>query len=301
MTSGLQAALLVAMASGMSVVPQATLDLHNWSAEISDPIAFSYDEFRDRFLVVDGGSRQIVVFERSGAARGVLRFNPTISRPLDVTVSGKGTLYVVGEDSDQMAILADYASGEASETRYVSLTPQNEDHPTARVQPAGIDCDDDGHLYVVDSSIRRTLIYDAEGNYLRSWKGPGTPGAISIAGGEAFVADDRRGGVQIVNLDGRARQRLGVRPEQHPRPIYVNAMAIDRRHRIWVVEDSGALIVLDTTDSVLLSLPPEAFTRAVDISVDSRDGVFVLDRGARSILVFDASRTARARGYGGLR
>ncbi len=285
--------------TALAITPSGSVELDAAGFEISDPVSFRYDRFRDRFLVLDAGRSQVVVIERSGELRCIHRFDTAFASPVALAVSEKGDLFVAGENSDSIVIIPDYDSDTAVSSRIISLGPGDPLHRKGTDAPRSLSLAPDGRLFVVDAHHRGVSTYSQTGEFLQSWEHLGFATRLRTGSNGILVANARVGGIIVADLEGRIQRRLGVRPERYRSPVYALSMASDRRGRIWVIEESGALTVLDPSDRVLLSLPPDAFLHAVDIEIGAQDEVYVLDRGARRIAVFVPGETGTRAGSWG--
>ena len=76
----------------------------------------------------------------------------------------------------------------------------------------GVDVDDDDNVYVLNRGEHSMVIFDREGNYLRTWEGVTLPSGhgLHIEGEEAYVADYKEHTVSKYTLNGKLLRTWGT-------------------------------------------------------------------------------------------
>lgn len=123
-------------------------------------------------------------------------------------------------------------------THYSSLYGQGADRLH---RPTEVDTDRQGNLYVVDSFKHRILVFNADGDYVRTIGSPANvdgalryPSAVEIDDrGRVYVNTSEPDGIVIFEASGRVFKRFDV-----PRPLTMDVQG----ERLYVATDKGILI-----------------------------------------------------------
>jgi len=227
-------------------------------ATVLIPNAVALDE-DDRLFVSDSKLHQITCFGPKGNVEGVFGAND-LKRPAGLAVDNPlHRLYVVDAGGKRIAVF-DLDSFKL--LRYfaeINDKDKNADRTGALSYPNSIAIDADGLLYITDAIGARVVVYDTDGNFVRTWgkrgDGPGMfgrPRGIAIdADGHVYVADALMDRVQIFSPEGKALLDFsgnGWGPGQF---MMMAGLAIDSQNRIVAVDQVPARIELFryTTDA----------------------------------------------------
>ena len=171
--------------------------------------------------------------------------------------------------------------------------------PGQFAEPRGVAADASGSLYVADTKNSRIEVFDANGNFVRSFgvKGPGDgqlnePCGVAIGpGGEVFVADTWNHRVARFGPGGEWRG-VWVDPEHGffgPRSLVVSGGSL-------FVSDTGnkRIVRFDASTGAVLARWGGAgtgqgqFVEPVGLAADPSGRIYVADTGNHRVQVFDA-------------
>jgi sugar lactone lactonase YvrE len=249
------------------------------------PSALWYDGQRDLLVVANPNAHHVLLLNLQGVVvktlgkRGDLRF------PRAVAASRGGTLYIGGRESEMLRVLPEYDSGVGEEYRTVDLSPYRRKGP---VQPVALFVDEGANLYVADRGNRQILVFGVDEKLRFSIPDVGEPTDLVVdRGGKILVSDPGFGGVRAYDERGRFLRTLGTSPVQFREPLRGKALAVDRRGRIWVAEEAGRGIkAIDTLGNLIFSYSGESLFAPVDLAIDARENLYVLEEGGNRISVF---------------
>lgn len=243
-------------------------------------------------------SADVVPDDKDGSLRrlvtGESRVGEGMAKPYGVAARN-GRIYV-GDTVARMVLMFDLARG-----RYKQIGTED---PGALRMPFGIDTDDSGNVYVVDGTLKRVLVYDAEGKYQRTlgadlaWS---RPAGIAIddkrrrlyvvdAGG----VDSERHFVRALDLDtGRALFDIGKRGDgpgefNLPRDAVVGAGG-----EVYVVDGGNFRVQVFDVDGKYVKTfgavgrQSGQFSRPKEISIDAQGNVYVVDTAFGNFQIFD--------------
>lgn len=243
-------------------------------------------------------SADVVPDDKDGSLRrlvtGETRVGEGLAKPYAVAARD-GRIYI-GDTVARMVLMFDLARG-----RYKQIGTED---PGALRMPFGIDTDAQGHVYVVDGTLKRVQVYDAEGRYLRTlganlaWSRPAGI-AIDESRRRLYVVD--AGGVdseqhlvRAIDLDsGRALFDIGKRGEgpgefNLPRDAVVGAGG-----EVYVVDGGNFRVQVFDADGKYLKTfgavgrQSGQFSRPKEISIDADGNVYVVDTAFGNFQIFD--------------
>lgn len=250
-----------------------------------NPSAFWLDNLRGYLVVANTQARQVVVLNQQGQAVKVLGKKGELSLPVAVAGSGDGTLYIAERGSETLKVMTGYDTAVTEEYRPLDLLPYRR---SASVQPVALHVDQGGNLYVADRGNRQIIVLDRDEKFKFSIQGVGEPTDLWVERtGEILVADPGFGGIRVYNAQGLPLRTLGSGfSAKFAEPLRVRGMAVDRAGRIWIVEEAGQKIkAIDSTGNLLLNYVGMFFS-PVDLAVDDKDNLYVLEQGGNRISVF---------------
>lgn len=250
-----------------------------------NPSAIWHDNLRGFLVVANTQARQIAVLNQQGQAVKVLGKKGELALPVAVAGNGEGTLYIAERGSESLKVLTGYDTAVKEEYRTLDLLPYR--HSTT-VQPVALHIDQGGNLYVADRGNRQVIVLDRDEKFKFAIQGVGEPTDLWVERtGEILVADPGFGGIRVYNAQGlQLRTLAGGHSAQFREPLRARGMAIDRMGRIWVVEETGQKIrAIDSRGTLLLNFTSGLFS-PVDLAVDDKDNLYVLEQGGNRISVF---------------
>jgi sugar lactone lactonase YvrE len=197
----------------------------------------------DRLFVSDSVARRVMVFNAEHKPEASI--TEGLASPGGLAIDNENRfLYVADSDNDQVMVydadppyklLRRIGTGGKKHT----LTD-----PGNLAMPSNVAVDGDGNLYVTDTLNNRVQIFDADGNFLRTFgkagDGPGyfaRPKGIAVdADGHIWVADAVQNRVQVFDQDGRLLMWIGgtgIYPGQFRT---LAGLAIDKNNRVFTSE-----------------------------------------------------------------
>lgn len=249
-----------------------------------NPTGLWYDNLRGFLLVANTHARHVVVLNSQGQALKVLERKSDAGLPLAVAGDRDGTLYIAERGSESLKVLPSYDAAVSGEYRNLELSPYRR---SSAVQPVALFVDPAGNLYVADRGNRQVLVIDAAGKLKFAITDVGDPADIWVeTAGKVLVADPGFGGIRVYGPSGAWLRTIGGGSGQLREPLRVKAMVVDRRGRIWVVEESGQRIKAFDFLGNLLANIEAGLTSPADLAIDDQDNLYVLEQGRNRIAVF---------------
>jgi DNA-binding beta-propeller fold protein YncE len=203
----------------------------------------------DRLYVSDSEARHVIVFNPEHRVEGTI--SERMSSPAGVAVDNENRfLYVCDTDLDQVLVYdADppyrfiRAIG-TSGKKHTLTDPGNFSYPT------NVAVDSDGNVYVSDTFNDRVEIFDADGNFVRTFgkagDGPGyfaRPKGIAVdSDGHVWVADSVTDRVQVYTLEGHPLLWMGGHGLLPGQFTALNGLTIDKNHRVFTSEQYVARV-----------------------------------------------------------
>lgn len=243
-------------------------------------------------------SADVVADDKDGALRrmvtGESRTGEGLTKPYGVAVRN-GRVYV-GDTVARVVVMFDL---NAKTHKRIGV-----DDPGALRMPFGMDIDQKGNLYVLDGTLKRVMVYDADGKFVRSmgqdvkWSRP-VGLALDTSRKRVYVVDN--GGVdsddhKVRALDlesGKLLFEIGKRGDgptdlNLPRDVAVGADGLlyvvdGGNFRIQVYSPEGKFV--KTFGSIGLQLGQ--FSRPKEIAVDADGNLYVVDTGFGNFQIFD--------------
>lgn len=254
------------------------------------PLGLAFDAFRGLFIVANTEANRVDILSREGDSFKTLGRGENLRLPRAVAAGSDATLFIALKDSEIVKVLAQYDSGTGEEFTELNLAAHRQ---RAAVQAVALDVDRDGNLYVADRGNRQILVFDRRLKLKFAIPNVGEPTDVAAGAGTIYVADPAFGGIRVYDgQSGRPLRTLGTDPGRFPAPLRVKALAIDRRERLWVLEEADKGIkALDAYGNLLMDYPFSSAGRlgiffAVDLTLDPDRSLYVLEQGTGSIKVF---------------
>ncbi len=163
----------------------------------------------DRLFVADPGLRHVLIFDANHKATDVITEGMVEPSMLAIDTQNR-LLYVSDITLDQILV---YDADTFKLKRKMGTTGKNHELTTPGdfAKPTGVAVDKEGNLYVADTLNNRIEIFDADGQFIRSWgkngDGPGyfaRPKGVAIdSDGHVWVADGMQDRIQVFTPEGQ--------------------------------------------------------------------------------------------------
>jgi DNA-binding beta-propeller fold protein YncE len=196
----------------------------------------------DRIYVSDSKLKRVLVF--SAKYEVVDQINTGLSSPSGLAIDNENRLlYVSDVDLDQVLV---YDADMLKLIRAIGTTGHNHELTTPGdfARPIGIAVDADGNLYVADTMNNRIEIFDADGQFIKTFgkagDGPGffaRPKGIAVdADGHIWVADGLQDRVQVFSQEGQLLTYLGGHGNLPGQFAALCGITIDKNNRVFTSE-----------------------------------------------------------------
>jgi DNA-binding beta-propeller fold protein YncE len=197
----------------------------------------------DRLFVADSKMRRVVVFDPQHQVEGTI--SEGMASPGGMAIDTENRyLYVSDADLDQVLVY----DADPPYKLLRKLGTTGKDHtltaPGDFARPSNVAVDHDGNLYVSDTLNDRVEIFDAEGNFIRTFGKPGDgpgyfarPKGIAIDGdGHVWVADAVQNRVQVFTSEGRLLIWMGETGKLPGQFSSIAGLTIDKSNRVFTSE-----------------------------------------------------------------
>lgn len=197
----------------------------------------------DRMFVADSGARHVLVFNSQHHVEASI--SEGMSNPVGLALDTENRfLYVADVDLDQVLV---YDADSFQLLRKIGTT--GKDHtlttPGDFAKPSGVAVDSDGNLFVADMLNARIEIFDADGNFIRTFgkrgDGPGyfaMPKGVAIdTDGHIWVTDPQQNRMQVYTQEGQLLIYIGNGQGLLPGMFSgVQYVTIDKQNRVFTSE-----------------------------------------------------------------
>jgi len=197
----------------------------------------------DRLFVADPGLRHVLVLNAKHETEEVITDGMAEPSMLAIDTNNR-LLYVSDVKLDQVLV---YDADTLKLLRKIGTTGHNHELTTPGdfAKPTGVAVDADGNLYVCDTLNNRIEIFDADGQFIKTFgksgDGPGyfaRPKGVTIdVDGNIWVADGLQDRVQVFNQENQLLITFGghgLLPGQFQ--ALVNVISDNKRNRIFTTE-----------------------------------------------------------------
>lgn len=161
--------------------------------------------------------------------------------------------------------------------------------------PVGLDVDENGNLYVVDTKQAKVFVYDSNGKFLRSF-GEGkltNPVGLTFANHRVYVTDSKAHVIKVFDPAGNLEKEIGRRGSgdgEFNFPLYITH---DKEGNIYVVDTMNFRFqIFDREGNFIKAIgsPGDVsgtFARPKGIAVDSEGHIYVSDAAFNNVQIFD--------------
>ncbi len=197
----------------------------------------------DRLFIADSGMKRILIMDSKRKPEG--QITKGLQDPGGLAIDNENRILYV-TDAEQDLVLAYNADPPYQLIRKIGKegTKHTSRVPGEFAKPTYCAVDQDGNLYVSDTWNDRIEIFDADGNFIRTFgkagDGPGyfaRPKGIAIdSDGHVWVADAMQDRVQVYTPEGRLLIWMGGHGQLPGMFQSINALAIDKNNRVFTSE-----------------------------------------------------------------
>ncbi len=214
---------------------------HGVDARFGDIQGLAIDD-SDRLFVSDTKMRRILVFNKNHKLEG--QISDHVQDPGGMAIDNENRFLYVADAGQDLVLVYD-----ADKLTFIrQMGTPGKAHtltePGAFAVPTNVALDADNNLYVADTYNNRIEVFDADGNFIRTWgkagDKPGTfmrPKGIAIdVDGHVWIADAMQDRVQCFTQEGQLLMWLGSHG-QFPGSFQALAgLYIDRNNRMFTTE-----------------------------------------------------------------
>ena len=207
---------------GLRVDAQGNL----WATDTGSHIVVKMNA-HGRILMVLGVSGLTTEWHRAGHLR-------CFNEPNDVAFGARGEIYVTqGHGKGESRVLMFDADG-----TFLRTWGGEGSGPGQFKVPHAIVVDPDGLLHVADRSNERIQVFDAQGNFMRETRHPGTPCGLALCHDRRHImmAHGHAGLIMKLDLKGKVLGATGGQGKGPNRYGEAHFLALDRREDIYVAD-----------------------------------------------------------------
>jgi hypothetical protein len=266
----------------MVIIPRGT------DTGLLSPRGFYFDSFRGLFIIANTEAHRVEILNREGDSINSLGKGGTLRLPLAVVADRDGTLFIALKESESLMVLPEYDAAAGEDYQDLDLSAHRR---RTAVQVVSLAIDSEGNLHVADRGNRQILVFDRNRNFQFAIPDVGEPTDMAAGAGALFVADPGFGGIRVYDRKGKRQATLGIEPGRFAEPLRIKAMVVDRRERLWLLEEADrGLKVLDSFGNLLADLPfsaaagAEVFS-AIDLALEPDFFLYVLEKSRGRIRV----------------
>jgi DNA-binding beta-propeller fold protein YncE len=197
----------------------------------------------DRLYVSDSEARHVLVFNPQHKVEASI--NQGMSRPAGIAVDSENRfLYVCDTDLDQVLVYDADPPFKLLRAIGTSGKKHTLTNPGDFAYPTNVAVDADGNVFVSDTFNDRVEIFDADGNFVRTFGKAGDglgyfarPKGIAVdSDGHVWVADSVTDRVQVFTQEGQLLLWMGGHGLFPGQFTALNGLAIDKNHRVFTSE-----------------------------------------------------------------
>lgn len=165
-------------------------------------------------------------------------------------------------------------------------------------KPANVALDQNGNLFVADAARKEIMVYNAEGQFVRSFGKEENmkPSDVAIDGDLVYVLDLQKTKNEIKVFDresGRLMNTFGKRSDNAEGINIPTNFTMDRTGAIYVTNaGNGKLMKFDRDGHLLLSFGDLGdisgmFSRPKGVAVDKESRIYIVDGGNQNVQIFN--------------
>jgi sugar lactone lactonase YvrE len=206
------------------------------------PTGLAIDD-SDRIFVSDPGMHRVAIFAPDRKIEGVI--NKELVSPAGLAIDNENRLlYVADPELDQVLVF----DADPPYKKIRALGTSGKGHtltePGEFAKPVAVAVDKDGNLYVSDTWNNRIEVFDADGNFIRTWGKAGDgvgyfarPKGVAIdSDGHVWVTDGVQQRVQVFTPEGKLLIWMGGEGMLPGTFSALVNVAIDKDNRVFTTE-----------------------------------------------------------------
>ncbi len=214
---------------------------HGVQARFGDIIGLAIDD-SDRLFVSDTKLHRILVFNKEHKVEG--QIGQGVIDPGGMVIDNENRFLYVADPAQDQVLVFDADNLTLIRKMGTSGKQHTLTEPGQFAMPTNVALDGDNNLYVTDTFNSRVEVFDADGNFIRTWGKAGDqpgklfrPKGIAVdVDGHVWVADTQQDRVQCFTQDGQLLMWLGTHGELPGEFQALAGLYIDRNNRMFTSE-----------------------------------------------------------------
>jgi DNA-binding beta-propeller fold protein YncE len=164
------------------------------------------------------------------------------------------------------------------------------------ITPIGISVDENGNMYITDSSLNRVFVLDRDGKYLKEIGRKELfqrPSGIVVTEDRVYVVDTHKHQVMVFDKKGALLFTFGSNGKENGNFNYPTNITISKEGFIYVVDTLNFRVQVFNKDGAFLSAFGRQgdgsgdFSRPKGIAIDSEGHIYVVDADFDVVQIFD--------------